>query len=54
MLCTACESKVKTLRLLDEALDDLDEAEATHGLDLSDERAELERLRAAVEQSQAA
>lgn len=53
MLCTACESKTKTLSLLDEALADLDEAER-NGLDVADERVELERLRLLVEQSQAA
>lgn len=52
VLCETCESKVRTLKLLDEALSDCDEAERRYGIDLSDERAELRALRDAVEASE--
>jgi hypothetical protein len=49
MLCATCETKLRALRLLDQEIEDLVEAESKYGLDVVEERRELEALREAVE-----
>jgi hypothetical protein len=42
---------MRALRLLDDTIEEMDEAERRYGLDVTEERAELKALRDAVERA---